>query len=83
MKIVKAICVLACCAGVSLVAAGCSTSHTGSAGAVSAKKADCCSDKSAADCAKECADKKATTKAGSMGAVSEKKSGCCSGAKTN
>jgi hypothetical protein len=75
MTMVKAICVLACCAGVTLMAAGCGSSSTakktGSAGAVSDKA--CCTDKGG----KECTDKAATTK-GSMGAVGAKSS-CCSG----
>ena len=75
MKMVKAICVLACCAGVSLMAAGChnDSKKSGSMGATS-DKASCCQDKSG----KECTDKATTTKSGSMGAVGAK-SGCCSG----
>ena len=73
MNTVKLMCVLACCAGVTLMAAGCNSSSkkTGSAGAVSDKA--CCTDKGG----KECTDKAATTK-GSMGAVGAKSS-CCSG----
>jgi hypothetical protein len=75
MNVVKAMCVLACCAGVTLMAAGCnsnSSKKTGSAGAVSDKA--CCTDKSG------CTDKAAatTTTKGSMGAVGAKSS-CCSG----
>ena len=73
MNMVKAICVLACCAGVSVLAAGCgsSTKKTGSAGAVSDKA--CCTEKGG----KECTDKAAPAK-GSMGAVGAKSS-CCAG----
>ena len=73
MKMTKSMCVLACCAGVSLMAVGChnDSKKTGSAVAVSDKA--CCTDKGG----KECTDKAAPAK-GSMGAVSEK-SGCCSG----
>ena len=74
MKMVKAMSVLACCAGLTLVAAGChSDQKKASAGAVS-DKAACCQDKGG----KECTDSKATTTKGSMGAVGAK-SGCCSG----
>ena len=74
MKTVKLMCVLACCAGVSLMGAACSkdTKKSGSPGAVSDKA--CCTEKGG----KECTDKAATTKSGSMGAVGTK-SGCCSG----
>ena len=74
MKTVKLMCVLACCAGVTLMAAGCKseTKKSGSPGAVSDKA--CCTDKSGG----ACTDKAKDSKAGSMGAVGTKSS-CCSG----
>jgi hypothetical protein len=85
MKMVKAMCVLACCAGVSLMAVGCKSDEkkSGSMGATS-DKASCCQDKSSGSCSDKSADKATTTKSGSMGAVGAK-SGCCSGdaGKTN
>jgi hypothetical protein len=74
MKMVKAMCVLACCAGVTLMAAGCKTEtkKAGSPGAVSDKA--CCTEKGG----KECTDKAKDSKSGSMGAVGAKSS-CCSG----
>lgn len=75
MKTVKLMCVLACCAGVTLMVACSSSKDTkksGSPGAVSDKA--CCTDKSGG----ACTDKAKDTNGGSMGAVGQKSS-CCSG----
>ena len=69
MKMVKAMCVLACCAGVSLMAAGCSHNDKKASPGAMGAKSDCCSTDAKAT--------KAPAK-GSMGAVSDKKSDCCS-----
>ena len=73
MKTVKLMCVLACCAALSLMVA-CSnskdTKKSGSPGAVSDKA--CCTEKGGKECTDKSADK------GSMGAVGQKSS-CCSG----
>jgi hypothetical protein len=72
MKMVKLMCVLACCAGLTLMTGGCKSEpkKAGSPGAVSDKA--CCTEKSGKECTDKSADK------GSMGAVGQK-SGCCSG----